>query len=293
MVATLDQTLRKQCLEELEPGWLVQLISDDTSDEDTPQARTRSERRAVDADDDEDMDAETVYEVDTTHTWTWPASRHLPTTSPRLHQASAKLTTLRDAEFNPARKARTDSIAIQEQGLGFIRNLIMLPVASLQTDMVDYLFLELGQDRLFGILADKLKVRVVGAYGRRSSRGRDTLVLYPQPRLVENLTYILVHMAAGVPRHRQLVVAQTELLKLLGGHFSSKDAGVRKALCQLFMNLSYLESEGDRQPWSLRALELERLGFLAKLEGLEQGDADLDVRQRAKAAVAQMKTPTA
>ena len=294
LVANLDRNLRKQCLEELEPGWLVQLISDDTSDEDTPQARTRSERRATDADDDEDMDAETVYEDDTAGAWAWPASRLLPTTlSPRLQQASAKLTTLRDAEFNPARKARTDSLAIQEQGLGFIRNLIMLPVASSQTDMVDYLFLELGQDRLFGILADKLKVRVVGAYGRRSSRGRDTLVLYPQPRLVENLTYILVHMAAGVPRHRQLVVAQTELLKLLGGHFSSKDAGVRKALCQLFMNLSCLDSEGDRQPWSQRALELERLGFLAKLEGLERGDADLDVRQRAKAAVAQMKTPTA
>jgi hypothetical protein len=45
-------------------------------------------------------------------------------------------------------------------------------------------------------------------------------------------------------------------------------------------------------PCSQRALELERLGFLAKLEGLEQGDADFGVRERAKAAVAQMKTPT-
>ncbi len=169
----------------------------------------------------------------------------------------------------------------------------MLSTPSAQTDMVDYLFSELGQDRLFAILADKLKVRVVGAFGRRYARGRDTVVLYPQARIIENLTFVLVHIAASVPRHRQLVVAQTELLKLLGGHFNSKDVGVRRALCQLFTNLSCLDSDGDRQPCSQRALELERLGFLAKLEGLEQGDADLDVRERAKAAVSQMKTPAA
>lgn len=242
------------------------------------------------------MDTETLYDDDAPGPWTWPATTRttttFPLTSPRMQQAQSKLTALRDAEFNPARRSRADSLAIQEQGLGFIRNLIMLPHAPSQTDMVDYLFSSLGQDRLFGILADKLKVRVVGAFARRASRGRDTLVLYPQARVVENLAYVLVHMAAGAPRHRQLVVAQTELLKLLGGHFASKDAGVRKALCQLFMNLSCLESDGDRLPCSQRAMELERLGFLAQLEGLEQGDVDLDVRERAKAAVAQMKTPT-
>jgi hypothetical protein len=297
-VVDLDNSLRKQCLEELEPGWLVQLISDDTSDEEALQPRTRSARRSTDADDDEDMDAETPYEDDAHRSWTWPALSHLTTpasASPRLLHASAKLTALRDAELNPARKARADSLAIQEQGLGFIRTLIMLPVPSSQTDMVDYLFTELSQDRLFSILADKLKVRVVGALGRRrSSRGRrDTVVLYPQARIVENLTYVLVHMAAGAPRHRQLVVAQTELLKLLDGHLNSKDAGVRRALCQLFSNLTCLESDGDRLPCSQRVLELERLGFLARLEGLERDDVDLGVRERAKAAAAQMKTPTA
>lgn len=304
LVVDVGNNLRKQCLEELEPGWLVQLISDDASEEEALQqhTRTRSERRSTDADDDQDMDAETLYEDDTTRSWVWPALSRATTTSstvlrappsPRLQQANLKLAALRDAELNPARRARNDSLAIQEQGLGFIRNLIMLSTPSAQTDMVDYLFSELGQDRLFAILADKLKVRVVGAFGRRYARGRDTVVLYPQARIIENLTFVLVHIAASVPRHRQLVVAQTELLKLLGGHFNSKDVGVRRALCQLFTNLSCLDSDGDRQPCSQRALELERLGFLAKLEGLEQGDADLDVRERAKAAVSQMKTPAA
>ncbi|KAK4122907.1 ARM repeat-containing protein [Parathielavia appendiculata] len=309
LVVNLDNNLRKQCLEELEPGWLVQLISDDTSEEEAFRAQAQSERRATTSpadDEDEDMEnTETLYEDDVTHPWIWPAMALIPATTaatPRLQQASLKLGLLREAELSPARKCRADTLAIQEQGLGFIRNLLMLPTPSNQTDMVDYLFTELGQDRLFGILADKLKVRVVGAFGRRgrsasTTRGGgrssgDTLVVYPQPRIVENLTYILVHMAAGLPRHRQLVVAQTELLRLLGGHFNSKDAGVRRALCQLFMNLSFLEGEADRGACSQRAMELERLGFLAKLEGLERGDGDLDVRERAKAAVAQLKTPT-
>lgn len=303
LVSNLDNNLRKQCLEELEPGWLVQLISDDSSDEEASRARERSQRRATDADNDEDMDSEFVHDTsDTPQPWTWPALLHhrppLPPSSQRILQASAKLNAIHDAEFNQGRKTRADTLAIQEQGLGFIRNLIMLPNPSNQTDMVDYLFAELGQDRLFGILADKLRMRVVGAMGRRAAAGSTTpgnaaVALYPQPRIIENLTYILVHMAAGAPRHRQLVVAQTELLRLLGTHFSSSHAGVRKALCQLFMNLSYLESDADRQPWSLRSSELERLGVLASLEKLEKGDADLGVRERAKAAVAQMKCPTA
>ncbi|KAL2179870.1 armadillo-type protein [Thermothelomyces heterothallicus CBS 202.75] len=297
LALNLDNAAKKACLEELEPGWLVQLISDDASDEEGLGNRSRSERRSTDADEDEDMDADTPYEGDddAQRAWTWPALTHnrglSVNASPRLQQAVAKLTALRDAELNPARRARADSLAIQEQGLGFIRNLLMITDPSGQADMVDHLFTEIGQDRLFAILTDKLKVRVVGAANRRAS-SRDALVLYPQARIVENLAYILVNMAAGAPRHRQLVVAQTELLKLLGGHLSSKDPGVRMALCQLLANLAWVDCESDRAPSSQRTAELERLGFLAKLEGMEAGDADFGVRERAKAAVSQMKAPT-
>ncbi|KAJ4307156.1 hypothetical protein N0V88_000535 [Collariella sp. IMI 366227] len=222
------------------------------------------------------------------------------TSSDRLHHAALKLSLLRDSELNPTRKARADTLTIQEQSLGFVRNFILLPTPSSQTDMVDYLFTSLGQDRLFSLLADKLKVRVVNALSRRhhnrggnnnnaSNNGNNTLVLYPQSRLVENLVWILVHIAASSPRLRQLLVSQTELLKLLGGHIQSGDDGVRKALAQLFANLTWLESEADRSAWGVRTGELERLGFLAKLEGLGEGDEDLGVRQRARAAVAQLK----
>jgi hypothetical protein len=298
----MDNSIRKPCLDTLGSGWLVQLISDDdTSEGEGIRTRSRAGQRAdVDDDDDEDMDKETRGgEDDGAHSeWTWAAQIHTPqvSSSTRLRQAAAKLEALHDAELNPARKARADRLAIREQALGFIRNFLTIPTPTGQLDMVDYLFTELGQDRLFSILADRLKVRVVGAVGRRASSargtGRDALVLYPQARIVENVAYILVHIAAGPPAYRQLVIAQTELVKLLGGHFNSKDAGVRRALCQLFINLCWAESETDFEPCAQRVSALEQLGFLAKLQGLEAADADLGVRERARAAVGQMKTPT-
>ncbi|KAK0732606.1 armadillo-type protein [Apiosordaria backusii] len=291
LVLEVENSRKKQLLEELEPGWLVQLISDDTSEEDALHTR---QRRSTDADDDEDMDAEATDEEEP-HSWTWSGMDSNPRrmNSTRMQKAEARLLALREAELNPARNARNDTIAIQEQALGFIQNLILNPNRPQdQTELVDYLFSELGENRLFGILADKLKVRVVGAYGRRYSKGRDTVVLYPQARIIMHITYILVHIAASIPRHRQLVIAQTELLKLLGGHFTSASVEVRRALCHLFANLSCLEDDDDRQHCAQRASELEKLGVLSKLQGLEQDDVDLDVRERAKAVVAQFKAPT-
>ncbi|KAH6848338.1 armadillo-type protein [Chaetomium sp. MPI-CAGE-AT-0009] len=300
LVLEMDNSIRKPCLDQLGSGWLIQLISDDTSEEEGIRTRSRAGQRAAAEDDDEDMDKEALGgEDDDAHSeWTWAAQNHTRQvfSSERLRQAAAKLEALHDAELNPARKARADRLAIREQALGFIRNFLMITSPGDQLEMIDYLFTELGQDRLFSILADRLRVRVVGAVGRRASSGRggtgrDALVLYPQARIVENLAYILVNIAAGTPAHRQLVIAQTELLKLLGGHFNSRDAGVRRALCQLFMNLCWAESDSDLAPCTQRVSALEQLGFLAKLQGLE-ADADFGVRERAKAAVAQMKTPT-
>lgn len=300
LVLEADNDLKKQCLEELESGWLVQLICDDTEDE-ALYARLRRERHVIDNDDDEDEDMDFDEFEEESRPWLWPAlyrtkstrSTSLRSESARMQRAEEKLTELREAELNPVRKARNDDLAIQEQGLNFIRNLIGPPAASGMggaeypldaTEMVDYVFNELGQDRLFEILASKLRVKVLHAFDRRrasSSQGRESRVLYPQPRIIEAVVYNLVHIAASLPRHRQLVVAQTELLRALGGHFSSKDAGVRKALCDLMSNLVW-KDDGDGQACKQRALELKKLGFLAKLEVLEHDDVERDVRERAK-----------
>jgi armadillo repeat-containing protein 8 len=296
LMHSVDNSLKKQALEELESGWLVQLICDDTEDE-ALHARLK-ERRMTDADDDEDMDAETyedecrpwlLYRMNSSRAAT------LLALSSQVTKAEKRLAFLRDAELNPIRKARNDDLAIQEQALNFIRNLITpaapaaggagLDSAHDVTEMVDYVFNELGQDRLFGILASKLQAKVLHPLTRRYSR-----VLYPQARVIEAVVWLLVHVAASIPRHRQLIISQTELLKLLGNHFHSKDIGVRRALCHLLSNLVWQDDATDEKTCSQRAQELKRLGFLTKLEGLEQADGELDIRERARAAVWQMKT---
>jgi hypothetical protein len=95
-------------------------------------------------------------------------------------------------------------------------------------------------------------------------------------------------MAASIPRHRQLVIAQTEILKLLVPHFSHPNKEVRLALCWLAINLTWVDDAHDGQACAQRAQELKKLGFLTELENLEH-DVELDVRERAKTAIWQMK----
>lgn len=307
LVNDAPNSLRKQCLDELEPGWLVQLIRDDTED-DALFARMKAEKHVRDDYGDTDMDVEPGEheEQEQQRPWLWPALYRTNSTrstsqrvhSPRIERAEARLTALREAEINPVRKARNDDLAIQEQGLGFIRNLLGPPLPRAvsemvndQTEMVDYVFNELGQDRLFEILTSKLRTKVLHPFERRYSGGRDTLsrVVYPQARTVEHVLYIMVHIAASVPRHRQLVISQTELLKQVQTHFSSKSTLVRGALCLLLQNLAYKEDQSDAELCAARAAELRRLGFLGKLEALERGDSELDVRERARVAVWEIK----
>ncbi|KAJ0165054.1 Uncharacterized protein CTA2_12481 [Colletotrichum tanaceti] len=295
-VHDVDPETKKHCLEELESGWLVQLICDDTEDDALFLARSKMDKHTtVDTGDDLDGDIEMDQADPLSRSWissTMPPQDADGKSSAKLRQAEAKLAALREAEINPLRKARNDDLAIQEQGLDFIRN--MIGTTSKDDDnetktaeMIDYLFNELGQDRFFDILARKLQAKVLHPTSRRSTGpGRETRVLYPQAKIIQAVVYVLVHMAASVPRHKQLVVAQTDLLKLLANHFNSKDKEVRVALCHLITNLT-CPGDGSRTS-AQRVYELKKLGFLTKLEGLED-DCELDVRERAKGAVCQMK----
>ncbi|KAK1774349.1 armadillo-type protein [Copromyces sp. CBS 386.78] len=308
LVQMADRDIKKQCLEELGPGWLIQLICDDTEDE-ALHARVVGERQLLaDADEDEVMGTDDGYTEATDDIWQWQAiHRKGPGfDSTRMRVADSMLRALREKEFDEVRKAREADLAIQEQGIDFIRNLISIPQQPSQADMVDYVFSELGQDRLFDILASKLRVKVLRPFARRQSSssgtpgggegsgasGRnvsiDSRVLYPQSKIIVAVIYLLTHIAAGIPRHRQLVVAQPELLKLLAGHFNNKDVDVRRSLCHLLKNLVWCDGSDDMLGRDLRVRELKKLGFLQKLEGLEH-DAELDVRERAKEAASTIK----
>ncbi|KAL7623833.1 hypothetical protein AAE478_005389 [Parahypoxylon ruwenzoriense] len=303
LVHSASVDLKKRCVEELESGWLVRLICDDTEDDALFSARARGDRQPThDILDGMDEDVDMGFADDQNRAWLPASFYKAPTTRAQpdvriMRLAETRLTTLREAELNPTRKARHDDLAIQEQGLGFIRNLIggahssgsAADSANDTTEMIDYLFSTLGQDRLFEILASKLRVKVLHPFSRRGSAGSEARVLPPQTKIIESVIYILVHIAASIPRHRQLVVSQTELLKQLAKLFNSQDREVRVALCHLINNLTWQDNASDGPGCSQRALELKNLGFLSKLEALKEGDEELDVRERAKSALWQMK----
>ena len=296
-VDAVGPELKKACLEELEPGWLVQLIRDDAQDAALLSDRAR-ETPGEDMDEDIDLPS-----PDEKHRWRYGINgdiRELDAScSTRMRQAEDRLLAIREMELNPIRKARNDEVAIQEQGLDFIRNLIGRPgsgmsdMANETTEMIDYLFSELGQDQLFDTLASKLRPRYLHPFSRRVPvAGREARVIHPQAQIIVPVIYILVHMAASDPRHRQLVIAQTELLKLLVQH-AGKDREVRVALCHLVTNLTIHDDGGELEGCRQRALDLKKLGFRNKLDALKQDDRDLDVRERAKLAVFQMDEASA
>lgn len=283
LVEGADHDLKKQALEELTPGWLIQLIITDTEDD------ALHNRMGLDAEfeNDQDMDTDALYDDDDDSYESYLANlAQIRPKSERLQRAEVQITRLRETELNPVRKARNDDMAIQEQGLNFIRNLISSP--SVPGEMVDYVFGALGQDRLFEILASKLHSKATRPYGRRNNAS-DSRIIFPQAQVIEAVIYVLVNMAASIPKHRQLVIAQTRLLKLLSSHIDSNTTTVRLALCHLINNLGESEGDNDGVMSGQRAMELRKLGILAQLEELERRDASIDVRERAKSAVWKLK----
>lgn len=297
LVLHATPAMKKSCLEELEPGLLVRLICDDTEDNALVSSRGSGESLAFDPDDtmDEDVD---MQQSEERRGFVFGTGADEGSGLGRSRQADERLSRYRESEVNPVGKARVDDLAIQEQGLNFIRNLIMgeHPDSSRHdgspetTQLVDYLFSQLGQDRFLSILESKLRPKVIRPFSRRNSN-RESRVVYPQPRIIEAVTYILVHMAASAPRHRQLVISQTNMLKQLGTYFGSKDPEVRAALCHLVTNLTWQETAMDAAGCTQRAQELRKLGFLGKVEGLREEDGELNVRERAKNAMWQIEQP--
>ncbi|KAG9236921.1 armadillo-type protein [Amylocarpus encephaloides] len=295
-VHSVSNEVKRQCLDELGQGWLVQLICDDTEDEALLSSRVIGGGRSNsghhdDIDEDVEMDQFDDNPASVLGTSARSNSRPSSSRSKSFQQVEVRLRELREAEMDLARKARNDDIAVQEQGLDFIRNLIGgagQGGTKETTEMIDFLFITLGQDRVFDILASKLKPKAINPFNRRISSVEKPPLLPPQSEIITAVGYILVHMAASIPRHRQLVIAQTELLKLLVPHFNNSNIEVRLALCWLVTNLTWLDDADDGQPCAQRVVALKNLGFFTKLEMLEE-DPELNVRERAKSALSQMK----
>lgn len=109
---------------------------------------------------------------------------------------------------------------------------------------------------------------------------------YQFPELLLTTIFILVHIAAGTPRHRSILIGEQALLRSVLPFFSHPDRRIRVACVWFVSNLTWVDNASDTPAARIRALELRALGFEERLR-VAASDPDLDVRERAKTALDQ------
>ncbi|KAJ9211622.1 hypothetical protein DTO166G4_6761 [Paecilomyces variotii] len=279
--------LKIKIIESLGPGWIKQIISQDPThllnkqniDEEIGNGSplgmgtSNSAGERVDLlnpiDDEEDEDLKMTDSIPTSK---MSLEMFLPDPARRRKLALS-------GDLDQRTQARQDDIAVQEQTFDLLRNIICGSGAS---EMIDYLFKEIGQNDLFDAIADKLRPRTVQVSGRRDSTTNKSV---PVPtEIIIAVTYVIIHLAAGLPRHRQLLALHPDILRFLMGFFNHSNPKVRVNCVWIVINLTYLDNESDRQTCRERAVKLKYLGVTDRLASLED-DPDLDVRERTKTAL--------
>lgn len=175
-------------------------------------------------------------------------------------------------------QSRQDDIAVQEQTFDLLRNIICGAGAN---EMLDYLFKEIGQDELLDAVADKLRARMIQLPHRRDSSTRSIHV--PNEILIA-ASALVIHIAAGLPRHRQVLMSHNELLRSLTNYFNHSHRDVRANCLWVVINLIYEEDQSDHEGCRERANRLKALGITDRLVSL-QDDSDLDIKERTKTAM--------
>jgi hypothetical protein len=181
-------------------------------------------------------------------------------------------------DLEQSTQARQDDIAVQEQTFDLLRNIICGPGAP---EMIDHLFKEIGQDELLGALADNLRSRSIQLPHRRESSSRSLQI---PVEILSSVTALIIHLAAGLPRHRQLLVSHRNLMRSLTDYFNHTHREVRVNCVWVVINLIYEEDQSDREGCRERASKLRTLGIADRLASLAD-DSDLDVKERTKTAV--------
>ena len=321
LVLTAPRDLKIQCLEELGVGWLVGLVQGDNKDAaaasltggvsigssgglSTPNAAGQQvdllNPASMDVDDppredhEDDEDGEMLY--DEASRTEYKASQLRSTLNlPGQHSSysttafdSAKyLTAIREMEQNPALLAKRDDVAIQEQALDFIRNLLNGDDC---VNMFEHLLDQIGVDKIFSLLNDKLAPISIPASTSAFAQPKGSTSARPvyQPtKLILSTAHVLTHIANGSPKHKQLLIAQKQLLQNWLPHFNHLDRRVRVLCVWTVNNLTWIDEESDRLDAKKRVRELKSCGIEAAIRGL-QNDEDLDVRERVRTAMRQM-----
>ncbi|PYH90831.1 armadillo repeat protein [Aspergillus ellipticus CBS 707.79] len=194
-------------------------------------------------------------------------------------------------DLDQTTQARQDDIAVQEQTFDLIRNIICGPGAS---EMIDHLFKEIGQDLVLDSLADKLRPRSIQLPSIQVPHRRESpahRALNVPAEILVSVTYVIIHIAAGLPWHRQLLVSHRDLLRYLMGYFNHNHRDVRTNCVWVVINLTYQDDTSDREGCRERAFRLRAMGVMDRLASLED-DPDLDVRERTKTAQDMVNTLT-
>lgn len=249
-----DAAMKRSCLECLGVEYLMSIISKVNAD---PAADPVPDS---DSDVDEEMTDHTL-----TPTTTSDLSERLP---PKIRSAVHCLQ--KQERIAQGAESRKEAIALQEQGLEFIRNLICgVEVGA----MIDLVLNSIGADRLLTLY--------------------QTLLSAPnQPsEIVNAVVYNIVHIAAGAPRHRQRIIERTELLQLLLVLWNHRNPHVRSGLAWVVINLTWKEEGNEAEGVQRRITVLKNLGWAEGLR-LMQKDTELDVRERVKTAEFQLNGQT-
>ena len=191
-------------------------------------------------------------------------------TNPTAEEASSE-----QAGFDMKHSIEDDT-EIQAQLLDLLRNLFCGENAS---EMVRYILDEMGQDDFLQIMLDRLRPRTLAGPTRKENHTTP-----PPNAIVGKALFVLVHIAACDPRWRNIIASQYALLKQILTFCSHADREIRSTCCWIAINLTYEDDANDRAGCRHRAIELQKVGFVAHLRKMEN-DSDLDVRERAKTAL--------
>lgn len=222
-VSYAPDAIKIQALEDIGPGWLVQIISGeqrqpsaaaqsiglgtanamgeqvDLLNAPLPSESVDKEMEDGESDGEPSSPMQSAAEFDYTQITT-----QFPQPSSKIR---AHLNQLYRNETSPILRAQRDDLQLQEQALEFARNLIYQPAAAganPRPEMIDHVLRELGTTQVFALLQQKLAIEVP-----LSGNSADTLRAQPtcRERLCISAILFLNNVAAGRPSHRALLLS--------------------------------------------------------------------------------------
>jgi len=288
VVYNTPNDIKMKVVEALGPAWIRQVISQDTVsalsrreiEDDTDQVSAIAMGRANSAGEQVDIlnPMEDVGESseDSKMTDTMPPSKM--SLDMFIPDARRRRRLVLHGSLEQSTQSRQDDIAVQEQTFDLLRNIICGAGAN---EMIDYLFKEIGEDELLDALADKLRPRTIHLPHRRESPSGS---LHVPNEILISASAMIIHIAAGLPRHRAVLMNHDNLLRSLVDYFNHSHRDVRANCVWVVINLIYEEDQSDHEGCRTRASRLKTLGVTDRLASL-QDDSDLDIKERTKTAV--------